>query len=111
MKIALSDVAAILSVHPRTVVRAYNKAGIDAGYDSVLEVDEVGKVFNFDPVYIQRVVSRQDSLLKPEDAAAELSLALRTFRYRDYPVLVRKDRVVRYSRNDIIKFHFANYML
>lgn len=111
MKIALSDVAAILSVHPRTVVRAYQKAGLPAGYDSVLTVEDVGKVFDFDPIYLQRVVSHQDTLLKAEDAAGELSLALRTFRYRDYPVLIRKERVVRYSRNDIVKFHLANYLL
>jgi len=111
MKIALSDVALILSVHPRTVVRAFKEHGMEVGYDSVVQVDDVGKVFDFDPEYLRRVVSHQDTLLKPADAAAELSLALRTFRYRDYPVLISKNRVVRYSRNDIVKSHLANYLL
>lgn len=108
----LDDIAHVLKVHPRTVLRALtgnpNEYWYD-GHNPRLEIYKVARAFKCKAVSIVQALEGREEFLKPEEAAAALDLLPRTFRYRGYTPTIRVGRVVRYARSKLITENFARF--
>ena len=111
--IELNEVANILKIHPRTVLRALSNEVNTywaIGYTENIDIDDISDVFGFDPVYIRRAKKKRDEFFKPTEAADFIDVPSRTFRYRKYPALIRRGGIVRYSRKDVTTYHINTYL-
>jgi len=102
----LNEFAKVLTVHPRTVLRAMT--GEENPYwtpdfDPSFAMNDFYEAYSIDAKVFRRVwLSGTDILLKPVDAAIFLKLPARTFRYQKYHAAIRIGGVVRYSRKSLI---------
>lgn len=112
-KIPLDTVAETLKVHPRTVLRAL-KGEVNTYWAEGHKVDillsELGRAYDFDTQYFERVLRGKDELFKPREAAEFLDIQIRVFKYRTYPALIRRGGVVRYSRRILASYHVEHYI-
>ena len=114
--IELDEVAKILSVHARTVLRYINddvNVYWAPGHNPTVSLDDVAEGFGemsaiFTPI-IDRVRRGKDAIMKPADIAGYLEVPLRTFRHRKYPPLIHCGSIVRYSRFDTVNYHIENF--
>jgi len=113
-KILLNELADVLKVHPRTVLRALSgkeNTYWASDHNPSIEVVDVALAYDIELDVLQRVLKGRDHLLTSPEAAAHISfiqdknVPLRTFRYRKYPTAIRTTGVVRYSKLAIGEYH------
>ena len=114
--IELDDIAEILQIHPRTVLRyIHDDVNIywAEGHNPVVNLDDVANGFGEDPLFFVPTVHAarkgRDKILKPSEAAAFIKVPLRTFRHRRYPALIRCGNIVRYSRYDVVNHNIEKF--
>jgi hypothetical protein len=112
MMALLNDIAKALKVHPRTVCRAYT--GVRNTYWSEdhnpeLEIDKVAMAFGCPPHILRHALEGTDEFLSMKEAAQELGLKPRTFRWRNYTRTIRHGGVARYSRNKLLNENFRDW--
>jgi hypothetical protein len=108
----LNRMADALRVHPRTILRALaGKVNTywAPGHNPNISVEEVAKTMGMPPAALKDALNGNDMFLTPEEAAEELGIPLRTFRYRRYPAQVRKGTAVRYSLNLLTEYQKKHY--
>jgi hypothetical protein len=115
-KLMLVDVAEVLGVHPRTVLRYASGDGNAywaPGYNLEVDIIQIAKGFKSEPEHFIKVVGRtmrgKDSILPPTEMAGMIGVPLRTFRYRKYPALIHTGQIVRFSQYDTINHHLENF--
>lgn len=106
----LNKVAAVLKVHPRTVLRAITgdvNAYWAEGHNPDVDLEEVCIAFDMDTKVLRRCLRNSDTLLTPQEAASKiLKIPLRTFRHRKYPKAGSRGQIfVRYSQHEILNYH------
>jgi hypothetical protein len=115
----LNKIAEILKVHPRTFLRAYAGdvcAYWAPGYNPEYTYDDISLTYGIDPKLIDKLVAGKDELLNTKEAVAQISLIEnrevpeRTFHYRKYPAVIKKIKVVRYSRLALCEYHIEKYV-
>ena len=108
--VMLDDAAAMLDIHPRTVLRAItNDPNIywAEGHNPELKLNKLVVAYEMDRATVDEVIAGLDVYLKPDKAREYVSklegrkVPIRTFRHRLYPKGARTARVVRYSREDL----------
>ncbi len=110
--IKLDDVAKLLKVHPRTVLRGVaNKVNTYWAEDHNPEVGlgKVAKAFGTDLKALIKALKDRDEFLTPAQAANFLDVPISTFRHRKYKAEIRRGNVVRYSRSDVINEHLRKH--
>lgn len=110
--VSLNKVAEAVSVHPRTILRIVTgerNTYWATDHNPTLDVEKVATALGCDAAVLKRVLRGSDTFMKPEDAAAELDVPDRTFRYRKYTPAFRVGRVVRFARSKLINEHFAKW--
>jgi hypothetical protein len=108
----LENLADALQVHPRTILRAVENnpaAYWVEGYHVRLNIDEVARAFNGPPRYLRWALDGTDQLITQTQAAEELGIPGRTFRYRHYKVAYKRGGIVRFSRRDLLTEHYAKW--
>lgn len=112
MELPLNEVAEMLKVHPRTVLRAiYNKENVywAEGYNPEVSLETVAMAYCGDVNVLRNVKRERDAIYTPVEAAAYLKITLRLFRYRTYPKTFKRGNIVRYSRQELLDYHLMNY--
>lgn len=107
-------VAKAMSVHPRTLWRAYTnernpKWSESDDYDPPVDLSVIAERFSTTPEIIQFALDGKDTLHSQIDTAERLGVKIRTFKNRNYPVALRRGRIVRYSWHDVIDYQFKHH--
>ena len=112
LAIELNSAAAILQMHPRTVLRHMtgdpNVYWTD-DHNPVLKLGFVAAAFQCDPLFLSRTINERDAIFTESEAAEFLDLLPRTFRNHKYTPIIRQGRVVRYSRVALANEHFSKW--
>jgi len=106
----LNAVAEAINAHPRTILRHVtgdSNAYWTEGHNPDLDVDLVALAMSADDAVVSRVLRGEDKFLKPEEAAAHVSMlegkerpiTVRAFRIRGYSLDLKAGNIARYSRN------------
>ena len=82
--ITLEAAAFAFRVHPRTILRAIDKAHNTYWYedsnDDVMQIETIADAYSMSAAQLVAVIEKRDSLLRADEAAVVLSMAARTFR-------------------------------
>ncbi len=82
--VTLEEAAKAFGVHPRTILRAINKAHNTYWYEDsnsdVLKIEDIAKAYGVKTWALVAVFEGRDSLLRADKAAEVLGMAARTFR-------------------------------
>lgn len=108
MKYPLNKLAALLIVHPRTVLRkVQGKKSVywSQRFNPELEVQDVATAFEIPYEKLLRVVNGSDVLLTRAQACDIMQVQYSTFRKRQYEPLVSKVKFLRYLRSQLVKDH------
>lgn len=112
--VPVKDVAKALSVHPRTVWRAY-KSDRDSYWDDderhnpTVKLEVIAEKFSMTPAKLKEVMAGGDTLYSQKEIAEKLEVEARTFRRRKYPVCAKHNRIVRYSWYDTFNYHVRKH--
>jgi hypothetical protein len=109
---SLNEAAKAFSVHPRTIIRAIeDRENVywNEGFDPDLDLTVLANAYSMQKEVLSRALKGTDTLLKPVEAARELKVPPRTFRWRRYKVAARKGGIVRYSRSQIVNEHLLRW--
>lgn len=108
----LNKAAACFNVHPRTILRALSdKVNVywNDDFNPNIDITVLANSYSMNEKVLLRVLAGRDVLLKPDQAAKELKVPPRTFRWRKYHAAARKGGIVRYSRSQIINEHLLRW--
>lgn len=116
--IALDDLADILKMHPRTIMRKLPGNDVNAywakGYNPSISISDLAEGFGEDPVFFVPVINsarrKKDEIMDPKTMAKFLDVPLRTFRHRKYSALIRQGNIVRYSRFDTTNYNIEKFV-
>ena len=82
--VTLEEAAKVFGVHPRTILRAINKAHntywSEDNNEDVIQIADIATAYGIKPYALVAVFEGRDSLLRADEAAEVLSMAARTFR-------------------------------
>ena len=103
--VPLNEVARVFAVHPRTILRAItgniNEYWTE-GHNPEVDLTKVAKAYGCTVFDLKAILEGRDSLLTPDQAAAELQVQPRTFRNHK-PRHLKSGGIVRYLRSVIVK--------
>lgn len=108
--IRLSSIAEALKLHPRTVLRHMEDESNPywtEDHNPELNLLEIAEIFGCSHEFLIRILKCRDDAFKEKEAAKFLSISPRVFRRRGYTPVIRKSRIVRYSRMDLANEHYA----
>jgi len=109
----LNELAEVLNVHPRTVLR-HVKGDMGAywakGYNPDICVDDLVLSMGANLPALIRALEGKDELLTPRQASEYLIVPHRTFSFRKYKAAVRIGKTVRYSSIDIANEHIDKHL-
>lgn len=111
-KVKLNTAAERFDVHPRTILRALSdevNVYWNTDFDPFIDLTMLANSYSMSSRVLVRVIQGRDRLLKPSEAAGELKVPPRTFRWRKYKAAARKGGIVRYSRSQIINEHLLRW--
>lgn len=106
MKYPLNKLAALLSVHPRTVLRyIQGKHNVywAQRFNPELDVQDVATAFSIPYEKLLRAVNGRDVILTRNQAADLLQIKVPCFRRRAYEPLVSKGKFLRFSRDQLAR--------
>ncbi len=109
-QITLEAAAKLFRVHPRTIVRAisgeHNTYWYEDSNHDMYAISAIAETYDMTLADLTRVIEGRDTLLKPQEAAAEMRMQPRTFRTHVFEDKIRgrisNGRVVRYLRSKIV---------
>ncbi len=82
--VTLKEAAEAFGVHPRTILRAINKAHNTYWYEDsdsdVLKIEDIAKAYGVSTSTLVPVFEGRDALLRADEAAGVIGMAARTFR-------------------------------
>lgn len=82
--VTLEEAAKAFGVHPRTILRAINKAHNTYWYEDsnsdVLRIEDIADAYGVRTAALVPVFEGRDSLLRADEAAEAIGMAARTFR-------------------------------
>ncbi len=110
--VLLNTAARRFGVHPRTILRALSDATNvywNEDFNPKLDVTLLANSYSMQEKILLRVLYGKDLLMKPVDAASELKVPTRTFRWRKYQAAARHGGIVRYSRTQIVNEHLLKW--
>lgn len=110
--VRLKTAAEKFKVHPRTILRALSdEVNVFWGenFNPKIDVTLLANSYSMSEKTLLRVLYARDTLLKPSEAASELKVRPRTFRWRKYRSAAHKGGIVRYSHSQIINEHLLKW--
>ena len=111
LTLTLNDAAEVFQAHPRTILRALTNTPNPywtEDHNPSVTYEDLAVAYACHKDTLRRVFEGRDSLLTPGQAAEELKIPPRTFRYRSYPSM-RCGGIVRYSRALMLQRHFNKW--
>lgn len=109
--IRLNDAAEVFKAHPRTLLRAITGTANPywtEDHNPPIVIEELAVAYGCNLGLLSRIFDGRDKLLTPAEAAKEVDVPDRTFRYRGYPS-IRNGGIVRYARSALLQRHFRNW--
>lgn len=110
----LGYVAAVLRVHPRTLLRhvtgEVNPYWVPGYEDEVtVDPDRVARALLVSPRVLREALEGRGRLLTTEEMALVLDVPRRTFEYRGYPATIRRPGLVRYHEPQVQRYHHKHW--
>ncbi len=111
----LAEMAKVLKVHPRTILRRLYPDDPNPywapGFEDRVNCSQIEIVtaFGIPQKTLTRLIQGADILFNQGDAAEYLNVPIRTFRYRKYPAAIDQPGVVRYSRKQIANYNIYHH--
>jgi hypothetical protein len=109
--ILLNDAALAFKAHPRTLLRAVSGSPNPywtEDHNPTISVEDLATAYSCSVGVLARIFEGRDILLTPAEAAKEIEVPDRTFRYRDYPS-IRHGGIVRYARSRLLQRHYNKW--
>jgi hypothetical protein len=109
--VTLNEASKVFKAHPRTILRAITRTPNPywaEDFNPDIVVSELAQAYSCGNGLMKRLFEGRDFLLTPTEAARELEIPDRTFRYRKYPS-VRNGGIVRYPRSSLLHRHYKKW--
>lgn len=113
-EIKIGQLAEILRVHPRTILRATTGESNPSYHEGeteemMIDEDEVCEKLQIPPKVWKRMKAGKDSFLKRKEVINLHGIATSTFKRRQYPIAAHFQRSCRYSEVDVNRHRILNF--